>query len=180
MKRKQFSDDPLHVDAAQSKFDRKLEKAEDMKSRAKSLAAAVLFVIYAATAVSHAAHDLRHKIKSAVDMAIRPFSGTAQHVPAWQSASPSRVSPTYSAMVVTLASLSRVTHCSQIGSVSKTFTATLVSLHGTGYRRLSFAQDEQVLMTLQGSKFGNVNLGTHTPGGGFHCRCRIMSKTTMS
>src|SRR5437588_1219231 len=49
----------------------RLEETEAMKTRAKSLAAAVFFVICATTA-GGAADDLQHRTKSAVDMAVRP------------------------------------------------------------------------------------------------------------
>jgi beta-lactamase class C len=56
----------------------------------------------------------------------------------------------------------------EIGSVSKTLTATLASLAQTdGHLRLSDPVSKN-LPSLQGSPFGNVtllNLGTHTPGG---------------
>jgi beta-lactamase class C len=56
----------------------------------------------------------------------------------------------------------------EIGSISKTFTATLASYaQVTGYLSLS-DKVSKYLPTLQDSKFGNVrllNLGTHTPGG---------------
>jgi len=161
-----------------------IEKKEDMKSRAKSLSAAVLFVVYAATAVSHAADDLRHRIKAAVDMAIRPvmakYSIPGMAVGITVAGKPYvfcyGVASTETRQPVTRDTLF------EIGSVSKTFTATLASYaQVTGY--LSFSdKTSKYLPTLQGSKFGDVsllNLGTHTPGG-FHCRCRIMSKTTMS
>jgi beta-lactamase class C len=56
----------------------------------------------------------------------------------------------------------------EIGSVSKTFTATLASLAQVdGHLSLSDPVGKD-LASLQGSPFGNVtllNLGTHTPGG---------------
>jgi beta-lactamase class C len=56
----------------------------------------------------------------------------------------------------------------EIGSLSKTFTATLASWAEVG-RQLSLSdQTAKYLPSLQGSSFGRVsllNLGTHTPGG---------------
>ncbi len=56
----------------------------------------------------------------------------------------------------------------EIGSVTKTFTATLASYAQlSGYLSLS-DKTSKYLPSLQGSKFGEVsllNLGTHTPGG---------------
>ncbi|HUA97805.1 MAG TPA: class C beta-lactamase [Terracidiphilus sp.] len=141
-----------------------------MKSRAKSLSAAVLFVIYAATAVSHAADDPRRRIKTAVDMAIRPvmakYSIPGMAVGITVAGKPYvfcyGVASTETRQPVTRDTLF------EIGSVSKTFTATLASYaQVTGY--LSFSdKTSKYLPTLQGSKFGDVgllNLGTHTPGG---------------
>ncbi len=141
-----------------------------MKTRAKSLAAAVLIVIYATTAVGHAADDLQHRIKSAVDMAIRPvmakyrIPGVAVGITVADKpyVFTYGVASTETRQPVTRATLF------EIGSVTKTFTATLASYaQVSGYLSLS-DKTSKYLPALRDSKFGNVsllNLGTHTPGG---------------
>jgi beta-lactamase class C len=56
----------------------------------------------------------------------------------------------------------------ELGSISKTFTATLTS-YAAAFGRLSLSDTtEKYLPLLKGSEFGKVsllNLGTHTPGG---------------
>jgi beta-lactamase class C len=56
----------------------------------------------------------------------------------------------------------------EIGSISKTFTATLASYAQIGGKLSLSDKTSQYLPSLRGSKFGDVsllNLGTHTPGG---------------
>jgi beta-lactamase class C len=56
----------------------------------------------------------------------------------------------------------------EIGSVSKTFTATLASWAEVDHRLSLSDKTAKYLPSLQGTPFGNVrllNLGTHTPGG---------------
>jgi beta-lactamase class C len=141
-----------------------------MKTRARSLVAAVLFVLCATTAVGQAADDLQHRIKSAVDTAIRPvmakYSIPGVAVGVTVAGKPYvftyGVASTETGQPVTLATLF------EIGSVTKTFTATLASYAQVrGYLSLS-DKTSKYLPALRDSKFGNVsllNLGTHTPGG---------------
>jgi beta-lactamase class C len=141
-----------------------------MKIRAKSFAAAVLFVICATTAVSHAADDPEYRAKSAVDVAIQPlmakygipgvavgitFTGKAYLFNYGVASTETRHPVTRDTLF-------------EIGSITKTFTATLASYaQVTGHLSLS-DKTSKYLPVLQDSKFGNVlllNLGTHTPGG---------------
>jgi beta-lactamase class C len=142
----------------------------DMKSRAKSLAAAVLFVICATAVVSHAAADPQPRIKSAVDMAIRPVM-TKYSIPGVAvGITVAGKSYVFNYGVVSTETRRPVTRDTlfEVGSVTKTFTATLASYaQVTGYLSLS-DKTSKYLPALQDSKFGNVrllNLGTHTPGG---------------
>ncbi|MGC1781294.1 MAG: class C beta-lactamase [Acidobacteriaceae bacterium] len=147
-----------------------------MKTRVKSLAAAVLLVFCAA--VSHAAaagvrrasDDLQHRVKSTVDGAIRPvmakykIPGVAIGVVVAGKPYVFRygVASTETRQPVTDDTLF------EIGSVSKTFTATLAS-YAQVIGDLSLSEKtSKYLPDLRGSKFGDVsllNLGTHTPGG---------------
>jgi beta-lactamase class C len=142
----------------------------DMKSRAKSLAAAVLFVICATAVVSHAADDPQPRIKSAVDMAIRPVMAKYGIPGVAVGITVAGKSYVFNYGVVSTETRRPVTRDTlfEIGSISKTFTATLASYaQVTGYLSLS-DKTSKYLPALQDSKFGNVrllNLGTHTPGG---------------
>ncbi|MHB8462809.1 MAG: class C beta-lactamase [Vulcanimicrobiaceae bacterium] len=56
----------------------------------------------------------------------------------------------------------------ELGSVTKTFTATLVSWAQIGHRLSLSDRTAKYLPALQGTPFGNISLlslGTHTPGG---------------
>src|ERR1035437_7016550 len=141
-----------------------------MKTRATSVAAVVLIFLCATTAVIHAANDLQHRIKSAVDMAIQPVMAK-YGIPGMAVG----ISVAGKPYVFTYGVASTATHrpvtrdtLFEIGSISKTFTATLASYaQVTGDLSLS-DKTSKYLPALQGSKFGNVsllNLGTHTPGG---------------
>jgi len=70
----------------------------------------------------------------------------------------------------------------EIGSITKTFTASLASYAQVcGYLSLS-DKTSKYLPSLQDRKFGNVtllNLGTHTPGG-LPLQVRIRSETTIN
>jgi beta-lactamase class C len=147
-----------------------LEKTEDMKTRAKSLAAAVLFGICATTAVGHAADDLQHRIKSAVDLAIRPVMAKYSIPGVAVGITVAGKPYVFSYGVASTETRQPVTRDTlfEIGSVTKTFTATLASYaQVSGYLCLS-DKTSKYLPALRDSKFGNVsllNLGTHTPGG---------------
>jgi beta-lactamase class C len=140
-----------------------------MKFRAISLMAATAFAC-AITPVSHAADDQQDAIRSAVSRVIQPviaendiagmavgvIVGDKHYVLNYGVASKETRKP------VTRNTLF------ELGSVSKTLTATLASYAQVrGYLSLS-DPTSKFLPSLQHSQFGNVsllNLGTHTPGG---------------
>jgi beta-lactamase class C len=141
-----------------------------MKTSAQRFALAVLFVLCATTAVSHAANDRQAKIKRTVDMAIRPLI-TKYGIPGMAVGVTVAGKPyVFTYGVASTKTRQPVTSDTlfEIGSISKTFTATLASYgQVTGHLSLS-DKTSQYLPALQGSPFGNVsllNLGTHTPGG---------------
>lgn len=141
-----------------------------MKTTATSVAAVVLFFLCVTTAVSHAADNLQHRIKSAVDMAIQPVMAK-YGIPGMAVGITVAGKPyVFTYGVTSTATRQPVTRDTlfEIGSISKTFTATLASYaQVTGDLSLS-DNTSKYLPALQGSKFGNVsllNLGTHTPGG---------------
>jgi beta-lactamase class C len=141
-----------------------------MKIKAMNLAAATLWALGTAAAVSHAVDTPQPRIKRAVDQSIRPlmaqYSIPGVAVGVIVDGKPS---------VFTYGVASRETGqpvtpdtSFEIGSISKTFTATLASYaQVTGHLSLSDATSKY-LPGLQKSPFGKVsllNLGTHTPGG---------------
>jgi beta-lactamase class C len=141
-----------------------------MKTRARSLATAVLFVTCATTAVCHAADDLQHRIKSAVDTAIRPVMAKYRIPGVAVGITVAGKPYVFSYGVASTETRKPVTRDTlfEIGSVTKTFTATLASYAQViGHLFLS-DKTSQYLPALQNSKFGDVsllNLGTHTSGG---------------
>jgi len=145
-----------------------------MKSKARSLAAAALFLLSATAAVCHAAHrpadNPQLSIKNAVDAAIRPLM-TEYRIPGMAVGITVAGRPyVFCYGLASTATRQPVTRETlfEIGSVSKTFTATLASYaQVTGYLSLS-DKVSRFLPALRGAPFGNVrllNLGTHTPGG---------------
>jgi beta-lactamase class C len=141
-----------------------------MKLRTISLAGTVVFALCATAPVSHAANDTEDGIRRTVDAAIRPvmakdgINGVAVGIIAGGKPYIFNygVASTETGKPVTRDTLF------ELGSISKTFTATLAS-----YAQLSgdlslSDKTSKYLPSLQGSQFGNVrlvNLGTHTPGG---------------
>ncbi|MBK5120274.1 beta-lactamase [Burkholderia sp. R-69980] len=131
---------------------------------------AISFFALATTAVSHAADDEQSRIRSVVNRAIQPvmadygipgmavgiIDGDRHYVFNYGLASTEARKP------VTRDTLF------ELGSVSKTLTATLASYaQVNGYLSLS-DPSSKYLPSLRNSKFGDVsllNLGTHTPGG---------------
>ncbi|SOE98366.1 beta-lactamase class C [Burkholderia sp. OK233] len=140
-----------------------------MNPRTVSLIAATVFAC-AVTAVGHAADDQQNRIRRAVDSAIHPvmandgipgmavgiIDGDRHYVFNYGLES------TKTRTQVTPDTLF------ELGSVSKTLTATLASYaQVSGYLSLS-DQSSKYLPSLRNSEFGKIsllNLGTHTPGG---------------
>ncbi|SFT64570.1 class C beta-lactamase [Paraburkholderia aspalathi] len=140
-----------------------------MNLRTISLIAATFFAC-AVTTVGHAADDQQNRIKRTVDHAIQPvmandgipgmaigiIDGDRHYVFNYGLASTKTRTPVTSDTLF------------ELGSVSKTLTATLASYaQVSGYLSLS-DQSSKYLPSLRNSEFGKVsllNLGTHTPGG---------------
>jgi beta-lactamase class C len=140
-----------------------------MNLRTISLMATALFAC-ATAVVSHAADDQQSRIKSAVDRAVQPvmahygipgmaigiIDGDRHYVFNYGVASTENGKP------VTRDTLF------ELGSISKTFTATLTSYaQASGYLSLS-DRTSKYLPSLRNTSFGKVSLldlGTHTPGG---------------
>jgi beta-lactamase class C len=131
---------------------------------------AVLFLLCASTAISHAANGRQQEIKRVVDMNIRPMMAK-YGIPGMAVGITVAGKPfVFTYGVASAATHQPVTRDSlfEIGSISKTFTATLAS-YAQVMGKLSLAdKTSKYLPALQGSKFGDaslLSLGTHTPGG---------------
>jgi beta-lactamase class C len=141
-----------------------------VKSRAKSLVAAILFAVCAIAAISYAAGGAPDRIESAVGAAIRPVMAKYRIPGMAVGITVAGKSYVYSYGVASTETRQPVMRDTlfEIGSVTKTFTATLASYAQVcGYLSLS-DKTSKYLPSLQDSKFGQVsllNLGTHTPGG---------------
>jgi len=144
-----------------------------MRCTAKGLTVAVIAVVavgYSATAGGHSEEDQQRRIQGVVDMAIRPLMAK-HHIAGFAVGVTVAGAPyTFSYGVASTDTRRPVTRDTlfEIGSVTKTFTATLASYaQATGHLSLS-DRTSQHLPELRASQFGNVsllNLGTHTPGG---------------
>lgn len=141
-----------------------------MKVRSSSLLATIFFALCATIAVSHTADDPQDRIQGAVDMAIRPVIAKYS-IPGMSVGITVRgKSHVFNYGVVSTETHQPVTRDTlfELGSVAKTFTATLASwAQVSGNLSLSDTTGKY-LRSLQDSKFGNIsllNLGTHTPGG---------------
>jgi beta-lactamase class C len=130
----------------------------------------VLFAIWVSTVRSSAADDQQGTIKSVVDRAVQPvmlsYSIAGMTVGLTIASRPY----VFNYGVASRATQKPVTNDTlfELGSISKTFTATLAS-YAQANGNLSLAdKTSKYLPSLEGSKFGDVtllNLGTHTAGG---------------
>jgi beta-lactamase class C len=141
-----------------------------MKSVAKGLVAANLLALCAIAASGYTAGDAPDRIESAVDAAIRPVM-TKYNIPGMAvGVTIADKRYVYSYGVASAETRQPVTRDTlfEIGSITKTFTATLASYAQVcGYLSL-LDKTSKYLPSLQDSKFGEIsllNLGTHTPGG---------------
>ncbi|RDU97525.1 class C beta-lactamase [Trinickia dinghuensis] len=141
-----------------------------MKGRMISLAATIAFAAGAAATIGHAAETTKASVRKAVDAVIEPLMqkdaihGMAvgiiedgkPYVFNYGVASASPSSPVSDRTLF------------ELGSVSKTLTATLVSYADTNGDLSLSDPASKFLPALRDTKFGAVplvNLGTHTPGG---------------
>ncbi|ACD19421.1 class C beta-lactamase [Paraburkholderia phytofirmans] len=139
-----------------------------MKFKALCLTATVAFAL--APPMSHAADATQDSIKRTVDAAIQPLMAKdgihGMAVGVIVEGKPYvynyGVASTETGKPVTRDTLF------ELGSISKTFTATLASYAQVSGDLALSDTTSKYLPVLQGSRFGNVklvNLGTHTPGG---------------
>lgn len=141
-----------------------------MKSRVISLIASAVFALGATPSVSHAADDIQAQIRTTVDAAVQPLMAkyriAGMAVGVIVEGKPYvlnyGVASTQTGKPVTRDTLF------ELGSVSKTFTATLASYAELNGKLSLSDPTSKYLPVLRGTPFGNVsllNLGTHTPGG---------------
>ncbi|KWO55875.1 class C beta-lactamase [Burkholderia territorii] len=141
-----------------------------MKFNARSLMMAAAFSMSAASASSNAADHAQDKLGRVVSETIRPvmakYDVAGMAVGIIVKGEPHvfnfGVESTETRAPVTRDTLF------EIGSVSKTLTATLASYAQVSGKLSLSDQTSQYLPAMRGSQFGHVklvNLGTHTPGG---------------
>ena len=136
----------------------------------KSSVAKILFAVCVVTAVSRAADDQQDRVKSVVDRAVQPIM-EKYSIPGIAVGITVGEKPyVFNYGVASTETREHVTRDTlfELGSISKTFTATLASYaQVSGHLSLS-DKTSKYLPSLRGSKFGDVsllNLGTHTSGG---------------
>ncbi|CAB3805855.1 class C beta-lactamase [Paraburkholderia fynbosensis] len=141
-----------------------------MKSKTISLIASIVFALSTVPSVSRAADAPLERIKPTVDAAIEPLMSkyriAGMAVGVIVEGKPYvlnyGVASTQTGKPVTRDTLF------ELGSISKTFTATLASYAGLNGKLSLSDPTEKYLPSLRGTPFGSVsllNLGTHTPGG---------------
>jgi beta-lactamase class C len=140
------------------------------KTKTITIVTAVLFATCASTVVSHAADNQPESVKSVVDMAIKPVMKKYDIPGMAVGVTVSGKAYVFDYGVASTETRKPVTHGTlfEIGSVSKTFTATLASYAQVSGQLSLSDKTSKYLPSLRGSKFGDVsllNLGTHTPGG---------------
>ncbi|MBC8750861.1 MULTISPECIES: class C beta-lactamase [Paraburkholderia] len=144
-----------------------------MKTRALKLITTTTFALFTLSGispVSHAAEPIGAQLKPAVDAAIQPLMAK-YHIAGMAVGVIDDGKPyVYNYGVASTQTGKPVTRDTlfELGSISKTFTATLASYAQLDGKLSLSDGTERYLPTLRGRPFGKVsllNLGTHTPGG---------------
>ncbi|KWO64650.1 class C beta-lactamase [Burkholderia ubonensis] len=141
-----------------------------MKFNARSLMMAAAFSMSAISASSHAADHAQDKLGRVVSEAIRPVMAKYDVAGMAVGIIVNGEPHVFNFGVASTATQVPVTRDTlfELGSVSKTLTATLAS-YAQASGKLSLSDPtSRYLPAMQGSRFGEVklvNLGTHTPGG---------------
>lgn len=136
----------------------------------KLLVKAALFATVLATAIGHAADNPQAVIKRAVDQEVKPLMAKYGIPGMAVGITIHGKSYVFDYGVMSAQTRQPVTHDTlfELGSVSKTFTATLAAYAQVEGDLSLSDKTSKYLPSLRGSKFGDVsllNLGTHTPGG---------------
>ncbi|HEX7937114.1 MAG TPA: class C beta-lactamase [Paraburkholderia sp.] len=141
-----------------------------MKLKTVSLMATVFFALGTVSLQTHAATDAKPAVKNVVDSAIEPLMAK-YHVPGMAvGIIVDGKTYVFDYGVESAETRKPVTPRTlfEIGSVSKTFTATLAAYAQLGGQLSLTDSTEKYLPSLKGTPFGRVSLlqlGTHTPGG---------------
>lgn len=152
------------------RFQRAVFDPKSMSSRALSFLTAMLVSLCVAVNVSYAVDDNSNNIKSAVNQVIEPMM-LQYGIPGMAVGIITRGGHyVFDYGVVSKETQKPVTGDTlfEIGSISKTFTATLASLAQVNGALSLSDSASKYLPSLQGSNFDQVsllNLGTYTPGG---------------
>ena len=141
-----------------------------MKFRATRLVATVTLALCATTSISHAADNRQDQIRQTVDEAIRPVMAKNNIAGMAVGIIDGQQHYVYNYGVASLETRKPVTQDTlfELGSISKTFTATLASLAQLDGDLTLTDRVGKYLPLLSGSRFADVrllDLGTHTPGG---------------
>jgi beta-lactamase class C len=130
----------------------------------------ILCALFSTSTTSHAADRSADRVRSAVDDAVHPVMAK-EHIPGMAvGITIAGKSWVFNYGVASTETHTPVTNATlfEVGSISKTFTATLTSWAQVDGRLLLSDKVEKFLPSLRNTPFGNVsllNLGTHTPGG---------------
>ncbi|MEC5409713.1 class C beta-lactamase [Paraburkholderia sp. MPAMCS5] len=141
-----------------------------MKLKTVSLVASVFFALGTVSLQTHAATGTKPAVKNVVDSAIEPLMAK-YHVPGMAvGIIVDGKTYVFDYGVASAETRKPVTPRTlfEIGSVSKTFTATLAAYAQLGGQLSLTDSTEKYLPSLAGTPFGRVSLlqlGTHTPGG---------------
>ncbi len=141
-----------------------------MQSGAINRAIAVLVAMFAATGLTHGAGDSQDKIKSAVDAAVEPVI-EKYNVPGMAvGITVAGKAAVFSYGVASKETGRPVTRDTlfELGSVTKTFTATLAAYAEVSGELSLSDKTSKYLSSLRDTKFGKLSLlhlGTHTAGG---------------
>ncbi|SIT46353.1 Beta-lactamase [Paraburkholderia ribeironis] len=141
-----------------------------MNFRAISPIVSVMFGLCANPSVGHAAGNAQDRIRPIVDAAIQPMMEKYHIAGMAVGVIVGGESYVFDYGVSSTATRKPVTRDTlfELGSVSKTFTATLAAYAQESGALSLPDRTEKYLPALQGRPFGNLsllNLGTHTPGG---------------
>lgn len=135
-----------------------------------SLVAILLAALCASTTISYPAEASQESVRGAVDSAVQPVMAK-YHIPGMAVGIIAAGKPyVFNFGVASTETRKPVNNNTlfELGSVSKTLTATLASYAVVSGRISLSDTTSKYIPSLRGSRFGNVsllNLGTHTPGG---------------
>jgi beta-lactamase class C len=146
---------------------------EHTRSRTTAIVTAVLFAACAPAVVSHASEnqqERQERVRAVVDMAVRPVMSKYKIPGMAVGVIVGDRTLVFDYGVASTKTRKRVTSTTlfEIGSISKTFTATLASYSQISGQLSLSDKTRKYFPSLVDTQFGDVSLldlGTHTPGG---------------